>query len=84
MSDWNSESDDNRGRESYTGDRNEATTCNNMPIQQSVTEGKVNGRIVTVLCQTGTLRVMIIGEERRVIQGDRNEATICNNMPIQQ
>ena len=65
------------------GDRNEATTCYNMPIQQSVTEGKVNGPIVTVLGQTGTLRVMIIGEERRV-QGDRSEATKCNNMPIQQ
>ena len=55
-----------------------------MPIQQSVTEGKVNGRMVTVLGQTGTLRMMIIGEGRRVIQGDKNEATTCNNMPIQQ
>ena len=65
------------GRRVIQGDRNEATTCNNMPIQQSVTEGKVNGRIVTVLCQTGTLRVMIIGEGKRVIQGDRSEATAC-------
>ena len=30
-------------RRAIQGDRNEATTCNNMPIQQSVTEGKVNG-----------------------------------------
>ena len=72
------------GRRVIQGDRTEATTYNSIPIQQSVTEGRVNGPIVTVLCQTGTLRVMIIGEERRVIQGDRNEATTCNNMPIQQ
>ena len=72
------------GRRVIQGDRSEATTCNNMPIQQSVTEGEVNGLIVTVLGQTGTPRVMIIDEERRVIQGDRNEATTCYNMPIQQ
>ena len=72
------------GRKVIQGDRNEATICNNMPIQQSVTEGKVNGLIVTVLGQTGTPKVMIIGEGRRAIQGDRTEATTYNIMPIQQ
>ena len=51
----NSESDGTgEERRVIQGDRTEATTRNNVPIQQSVTEGKVNGLIVTVIGQTGT------------------------------
>ena len=50
MSDWDFESGDpGEDRRVIQGDRNEATTCNNMSIQQSVTEGKVNDWIVIVL-----------------------------------
>ena len=54
-----------------------------MPIQQSVTEGKVNGLIVTVLGQIGT-ESDDTGKEKRVIQADRTDAITYNNMPIQQ
>ena len=53
-SDSSSDSDDTvEERRVIQGDRTEATTCNNMPIQQSVTEGKINCLIVTVIGQTG-------------------------------
>ena len=68
------------GRRVIQGDRTEATTCNNMPIQQSVTEGKVNGLIVTVLGLTGTQIVMILVRRKglyRVIELKQPHVTTC-------
>ena len=80
-SDWDSESDDTgEERRVIQGDRTEATTCINMPSQQSVTEGKVNGLIVTVRGQTGTLRVMILGRRKglyRVMELKHSHVTTC-------
>ena len=59
-----SDSDDTgEERRVIQGDGTEATTCNNMPIQLSVTDGKVNGLIVTVLGQIWTERDDIGGGE---------------------